>query len=794
MKKITPIIGIVLLWSSCTLYSQIPNPSLPADLINKPWSGKWISVAGEPAKEFGVYHFRKIIELDKKPESYIVHISADNRYKLFVNGKLVCLGPARGDMYHWNFETVDLAPFLKDGVNILASVVWNFGDNVSPWAQMSHRTGFIVQGNSDAEKKAETDKSWKGIRNPAYTLVSTTLNAFFVTGPGENIDGEKYPWGWETENFNDKDWKEAAEISQGLVGGLFYNYTEDWQLIARPIPAMDLIPQRIEKTRMSTGMNVPINFPHEISPFTIPANTKAVLLLDQGFETTAYPVFKISGGKNANIRLQYAEALYEKGGNENSKGNRNEVENKVFKGYEDKIVSDGGSDRIYVPLWWRTFRYINLTIETKDEPLTVNDLYGIYTGYPFRMEADFEAKDHPEFNKILEVGWRSARLCAQETYTDCPYYEQLQYVGDTRIQALVSLYNSGDDRLMRNAITQIGYSHGLSGITQSRYPSSLAQFIPPFSMWWIGMLDDYYKYRGDEAFIKDKLPITRAILHFFESNQMPDGSLGNVPYWNFTDWATTWNDGIAPKTDNGHSSVLDLQLLLAYQTAGHLEKSFGLPDFVKLYSQKADQLKHLTKAIYWDSNREEFADTPDKKTFSQHANVLAILTGVVEGDGARKLMEKTLSDKSLTQATIYFKYYLHQALVKAGVGDRYVDLLDEWRNQLSRGLTTWAESPEPTRSDCHAWGASPNIEFYRILLGIDSDAPGFSKVKIEPHLGNLTNVKGEIPHPAGKISASYSFENGKWNIEIGLPKTITGYLVWKGKHIDLKGGINKFVL
>jgi alpha-L-rhamnosidase len=205
-------------------------------------------------------------------------------------------------------------------------------------------------------------------------------------------------------------------------------------------------------------------------------------------------------------------------------------------------------------------------------------------------------------------------------------------------------------------------------------------------------------------------------------------------------------------------------------------------------------LKQLTKTIYWDSAREEFADTPGKKNFSQHTNILAILTGVVEGDEARKLMEKVLSDQSLTQVTIYFKYYLHLALAKTGLGDRYVDLLDEWRNQLSRGLTTWAESPEPTRSDCHAWGASPNIEFYRILLGIDSDAPGFKKVKIEPNLGNLKNVRGEIPHPDGKISANYRFENGKWNIEIGLPKTVSGYLLWKGKRYDLKEGINTFSL
>jgi alpha-L-rhamnosidase len=791
MKKTLTIFGIIFFAGNVLVYPQVPNPQVPDDLINKPWTGKWITVAGEPAKDFGVYHFRRKIELDKTPDTYIVNISGDNRYKLFVNGKLVCLGPARGDIYHWNFETIDLAPYLKAGTNILASLVWNFGE-FSPMAQISLKTGFIIQGNGSDEKAANTDKSWKGIRNPAYSPARTSLNAFFVTGPGENIDGEKYLWGWETVNYDDSSWKDAVEISNGLVGGLFYNYTEDWQMIPRTIPAMDIIPQRIAKVRKSTGIDIPEKFPQEASSLTVPANTKASLLLDQGYETTAYPFLKTTGGKNATIRLQYAESLYEEGGDQNNKGNRNEVENKIFKGYEDNIISDGGTNRIYCSLWWRTFRYISITIETKDNPLTINDIYGIYTGYPFRMQASFEAKDHPELKKILEVGWRSARLCAQETYTDCPYYEQLQYVGDTRIQALVSLFNSGDDRLMRNAITQIRNSHGLSGITQSRFPSNLQQYIPTFSLWWIGMLDDYYKYRGDEIFIKDNLPVSRAILHFYESKQMPDGSLGNVPYWNFTDWAREWQDGIPPKTGTGYSAPLDLQLLLAYQTAGYLETNLGLPDFVKLYQQKADQLKQLTKAVYWDSGRGEFADTPEKKEFSQHTNILAILTGVVDGDDARKLMEKVLSDKSLTQATIYFRYYLHRALVKTGLGDRYVDLLDEWRNQLSRGLTTWAESPEPTRSDCHAWGASPNIEFFRILLGIDSDAPGFSKVKIEPNLGDLTDVKGEIPHPAGKISASYRFIDGKWNIEIGLPKTISGYLLWKGKRYELKEGINTF--
>lgn len=64
-------------------------------------------------------------------------------------------------------------------------------------------------------------------------------------------------------------------------------------------------------------------------------------------------------------------------------------------------------------------------------------------------------------------------------------------------------------------------------------------------------------------------------------------------------------------------------------------------------------------------------------------------------------------------------------------------------------------SVNTSRSDCHAWGASPNIEFFRTILGINSDGPGFSKVKITPHLGSIDTIGGEIPHPNGKISVYY---------------------------------------
>ena len=197
---------------------------------------------------------------------------------------------------------------------------------------------------------------------------------------------------------------------------------------------------------------------------------------------------------------------------------------------------------------------------------------------------------------------------------------------------------------------------------------------------------------------------------------------------------------------------------------------------------------------YWDNVRKKFADTRENESYSQHANALAILTGVVSGTELKSLGQSILSDTTMTQATIYFKYYINCALVKAGLGSNYLNWLGDWKENLKNGMTTWGETSDPrhTRSDCHGWGASPNIEFFRTVLGIDSYAPGFKRVRINPHLGTLTKVSGKIPHPAGEISADYVLKNDLWIIRIDLPKMISGVLVWRNKTYPLHGGNNQF--
>lgn len=814
---------VSVLFLQTTLGQQI-NP----ELLTSQWSAFWIggpapagggqrggSFGGPPPPppEFAVYHFRKTIELGAKPTSFIVHVSADNRYKLYVNGVQVSHGPAASSPKYWNFETVDLAPYLKQGKNSMAALVWHAA-NFTPVMQMSAgRAGFILQGNGDTEKIVNTDNTWKVLKSTSYKPVRAGGQAlgYIAIGFTEQVDYSNYPTGWEGTDYDDSSWSAAGQIFNGATlkgsgsggtGGVM-----GWVLQPSTIPQMEMKVQRLAAIRLDSGVSVPKGFPGAAKPFTVPANSKTKLLLDQGILTNAYPVLKFSKGKNATIQVGYAETLYKvtpsaagaAGGPARLKGNRNEVEGKTFIGFKDQIISGGKDAEEYTSLWYRTYRYVQLEITTKEEPLTILDFYGVFTGYPFEQKSKFSA-GNAELDKILEVGFHTARLCALDTYMDCPYYERLQYVGDARIQAMVSLYNTGDDKLMRQLISAVDHSRNAEGLTYSRYPDNLTQYIPMFSLWWIGILHDYWRYRPDANFVKQTLPGMRQTLNYFSGFQKEDGTMEGIPFWKFTDWVNglpQWQLGNPPLTNNGNSSVLDLQLLWAYQNAADLENALGLKELGKQYQDKADQLRSTIKNKYWSAEKNLFADDPKKEFYSQHANILAVLTDVIKGDEATKVMDIVLKDNTLAPASIYFKYYLHLAANKVGFGDRYLDLLGVWRDHLSAGLSTWGEQTDTntTRSDAHAWGSSPNIELYRIVLGIDSDAPGFSKVKIEPHLGQLKKARGEIPHPSGKISVSYTLEkNNAWTVEINLPENTSGSFVWKDKSYALKAGKNSLTL
>jgi len=628
MRSILAVLALAL--TAFTLQAQSLNQPDPP---HHDWQASWITHPTAPLREPVVLHFRRTLTLPVVPANYIVRVSADNRFILYVNGHRVGDGPARGDLTHWRYERFDLSPLLRQGENLISATVWNFGV-YAPIAQMTDRTAFLLESEAKDDASISTPKDWQVEIEPGQRPVPRVVNGFWeymASGPGEEINAAHYDWDWQSPTGAGPAWVPAASpIRDSIYEDVNRAHSADatgdnpWGLIPDDLPHMEYAQTSAgEVVRLDNISSEQPNLAHfPAAQASLPPGGHFHILLDRKTLTTAYPQLTVSGGKGAKITLTYAEALYDK---DMHKGDRDEVGDRKAVGITDSFLPDGGQHRTFEPLWWRTWRYLDLDIQTGSEPLTLESLSAQFTAYPFQERASFDSPD-PDLAKIWQVSWRTARLDAHETYMDTPYYEQLQYIGDTRIQALISYAVAGDDRLARQALRAFDWSRIPEGITRSRYPSSLPQSIPTFSLLYIGMLHDYWMYRPDEiGLTRSLVPGTRSVLDWFERQESPDGLLHAMPWWSFIDWVSEHQE-IPTYDRNGESCVTTLEYLGALNDAADLEKAFGDPSLSTSYETRA---AHVRTGLYdkcWSASRGLLADTPEQEGSTKRAKISAAFT------------------------------------------------------------------------------------------------------------------------------------------------------------------------
>jgi alpha-L-rhamnosidase len=807
MRPVLKIAAIALLLLVATARNHAQNAqALPApDQQHREWRAQWVTHPTAPLREPLVLHFRRSLDLAAAPANYPVRVSADNRFVLYVNGQRVGDGPARGDLSHWRYERFNLAPLLHAGKNLVTATVWNWGI-FAPIAQMSDRTAFLLESDATGPDALSTPDNWQVEIEPgrrALDRTSVDVKTYFASGPGEQIDAAAFDWNWQSPSDASPAWVPVATpMRDSIHGGVNKAHSADttgdnfWGLVPDGLPHMAYDPTsagdvvRLDMAAAAqNGVTAAVKgFPS--SPAVIPANTHVHILLDRKTLTTAYPVLTVSGGKGSKIWLTYAEALFDK---DMHKGDRDEVADRQAHGLKDSFLPDGGSNRVFEPLWWRTWRYLDLDIETGAEPLTLNSLDARFSAYPFEERASFQSPD-AQLADIWKVSWRTARLDAHETYMDTPYYEQLQYVGDTRIQALISYAVAGDDRLARQALEAFDDSRLPDGITRSRYPSSLAQTIPTFSLLWVGMVRDYWRYRPDPAPAIASLAGTRTVLDWFAGYEQPDGLLRKLPWWSFVDWVPSGE--IPTYSANSESCATTLEYLGALEDAAALEQGLGDPVRATRYEARLAHVRAGLAAQCWNASRGMLADTPDQKGFSQQSDILGVLYDVVPKEHQQEVLRKVMAIEPGTtpggvlSASYYFRFYLARALEHAGMADEYLNSIKPWRDLLALHFSTWPEIPGDTRSDSHAWTAHPIYDLLTLVAGVEPASPGFATVRIAPHMGSLPSLVAVYPHPKGPINLQYTRTGEGLKAIITLPGTLTGTFEWNSKAWPLKPGVN----
>ncbi len=791
------ILALLFLQSLMIVNTQAQHPNINPDLLENTWDAHWLTnIEGKHNPGVtGVFLFRKSFDLERVEDEFIIHVSADNRYQFYVNGTPVGRGPARSVPAHWNFETYDIAPLLQPGKNVLAARVWNWGNDL-PWGQTTIRTGFILQGNTEKESIVNTGYSWKINQEHAWTFFNYTPEEFHHNtgvGPCEKIDGNKMIWGWHLPEYNDSHWLYAEKIYQGrpaAMGTRGFN----WGLQPSIIPQMDNSTVRLHSVVRSENVHADNTFCQGRSEIVIPPHTHATILFDNKTLTVAIPQLTVEGGSGSSIRITYNEALYNEN---NEKTYRNITEGMHLRGYYDIFLPDGHL-RTFQTLWNRTYRFIELEITTKDQPLTLKDYTALLDLYPFELKATFESSD-PYLEKILDVGWRTVHTCALENYVDCPYYEQFQYFSDVYISGPAAPLLAGDTRLLRSGILQGKYSVTEEGLTLAAAPGSDHKVIPFWSVAWIGMVYHYWVFNEDREFVGQMLPYIDGILGWYTSRLNDSGMLGPMPHWNFVDCTSKWP--WAPEqgsiceptgTREGYSSILSLQFVYGLQLAEKIFLEMGNHEKAMEYRKLADRINKATYKLCWDEERQRMADVPDKSSYSQHASIFAALTGAVQGEEARNLLRSLYHDESLLKASTQFQSYFHKALVTNGLANDYLQYLDIWKQLIDWGFTTFPEYPDlNNRSDSHAWNAFPAFELFTIVCGLQITTPGFKSVHIEPNPGNLEWIKASLPWKDDEIRLDLRQTRRGLRGTIYIPEGLQATYRFGDRQMDLKAGENR---
>jgi hypothetical protein len=752
-------------------------------------------------KENRFIYYRLAVHLDE-PASLEISISGNSRYRLWINGEPIVSGPCKGDRWRHYYETLDVSSHLQLGLNIFAVQVWSLNSYmvnepghpdqplfavaslpVGPRLAVSG-TCMSLQGES-LVNLATGRADWRVHVDDAVTFHSDEKYTIFLGAIAERVRAERIPEGWKVLEQPGGIWVEAENSAPCLGKDDPYPWfiVPQLPLVQRPIPLL------YERKR-DFLREMPIRKDDVLRPFSfsdlkeesgwieIPAHNHVVVELDAGELTTGYPVYPIESGSGARIVFRYAERYFQP---DNVKANimRDDSLNGKIMGYED-VYHPSGRNELYEPFWLRTFRFIRIEVHTEDQPLRIRRPWYRESAYPLQPQSSVESSV-PWVGPLWNISLRTLQLCMHETYEDCPYYEQMQFIMDTRLQALFTYSVGGDIGLVRKALEDFHSSLLPEGITQDRFPGAVLQIIPSFSLHFIFMLYDYYCYTGDKDLIKRYRPTVDAILDWFDRKVGTLGLVERIGYWEYIDWVKEWGEWGEPSAGKeGPSTIHNLVYACALQTGALLNAATGRGQVGEEYEERAARVLSVIEHLCWSEEQGMYREGPAFEEYSQHAQLWAVLTGLCQGDKAKSVLSRALDDPRVLKCSFSMAFFLFRALEKAGLYERTADLLKEWIDLLPLKLTTLPETPWEPRSDCHAWSALPLYEMTHCILGVKGANPGWTELLIEPHTLDLPEMKGEIYTPIGVVSIAWRLTETSFTILGKVPDGIPLRIRWSG--------------
>ena len=691
---------------------------------------RWITHKNAGASDNATYYFKKNFTLDSIAEATL-DISAQARYKLYINDAFVACGPCKGTREKTYYDSINVTSYIQKGENeIFVEVLQLVSDDMQ--GKMSPIEGVIRVGAA--------------LLTAELTCGSVTVKAdesWLVAKAPVKHESARSCYSAATREIHDKTASPVYEnaviqcgVSNAEVDHYWWGSTNKCFLYERPIPMLDFK----DKTSI-------VKYDGEF--------------FEADYLTFGFPTFTLSG--KGTVRLYYFECFTEIQGKTNNIRTDRSLD--FTKEMYDEITVDGTVS--FEPFWFRCFRFIKPEI-TGDVSVKLEKMFEV--NYPMQVRNDYDF-GRADDNKLWEISVRTLQRCMHETYEDCPFYEQLQYCMDTSTQMVFNYQLTQDDLLARKAMDDFAAAQLANGLMPSRTPSVGDQHIPTFQFYFIFMVYAHYTRFGDLSLVRKHLRAIDGVIEWFTNHLNDEGLVGQSKYWNFVDWAKPWgyveneNDGGVPV--GIHGGVIGLyNPMMAYflQCAAKLNAVCGRIDVANEYLETAEMLKENTEKYFYDKEKGMYADNLEHTRYSQHMQTWCVLSGTAMGRKAKQIMKNSLDLEA--KATYAFAYFYFRALEVCGMYKFTEEMMNSYRHLLDLNCTTVPETPEYSRSDCHAWGALAIYEFSATILGVRTEDVSEKSISVKPYIVGRDYARGTVSTIGGEVYVEWKKNGSEFEITI----------------------------
>ena len=491
------------------------------------------------------------------------------------------------------------------------------------------------------------------------------------------------------------------------------------------------------------------------------------ILLDFGRETLGCHVLEVDAKAGTVLDLHNFEFIQADGAENYADGMNNSLRYTCREG-----------PQVFRSLLRRGFQHTWLTARNLTAPLRLRRVGAVFTAYPQARVGGFACSD-PGLNQIWETGAHTLRCCSEDTYTDCPTYEQTHWVGDARNEALIDWVINGDPRLWFRCIEQTAQSLDYAPLTLSNVPSAWTDILPAWSALWMRSCSEYLLWTGDSAGAAKLLPWIERSADGIESHLNADG-LFEIQAWNMFDWADMDTPDRGVVTHNNCFMVLALRDCARF--AGWLRR----PKVAARFRRMADRIAAAINRRLWDPARRAYVDSIHadgvvSTVFSQQTQTVALIAGVATGARERRCREIVHRPPAgfVKAGSPFFEFFLLEVLATEGRTEEFLDVIRrDWGFMVEQGASTFWEmwsnkAGRLTRSHCHGWSAAPTFFLSSEILGVRPTSPGFATCTVAPKLGRLKFLRGTVPTPHGPIAVSAERRGRRVYTSVTLPAGVT---------------------